>query len=228
VIPSPHRRPSRGRCLAWLSSPALLAGLACSLAAPPVGDAAEPAEGPEVPTATATAAKSPVPTYARDIRPILADACFNCHGFDAAERKAGLRLDTPEGAYAEKDGVRSVVPGDLAASEAWHRIRSADPLDRMPPPDFHHRLSPGQIELLERWIAAGAVYEDHWAFVPPTRPPLPEPPPPSASGDGARAPRDTPPHPVDAFLEARLAHRPRLRPRPRPRAPARRGGDRAA
>lgn len=135
------------------------------------------------------AADDEVPTYAKDIRPILADACFNCHGFDAGERKAGLRLDIPEGAFADTDGVRAIVPGDLQASEMWHRITSTDPTEVMPPPDFPHQLKPEQVALLGKWIEAGAVYEDHWAFTPPVRPEPPE---------------SDQPHVIDAFLEQRL------------------------
>ncbi len=174
----------RARSLVHGSISATLVGLALSLGAGHPADAAEPRH-------------AAAPTYAEHIRPILADACFNCHGFDAAERKADLRLDTSEGAYADNGGVRAIVPGDLQASEVWHRIRSTDPTEQMPPPEFPHQLSAKQIDLLGQWIEAGAIYEDHWAFTPPARPPVPEIPAP----DGAQSQ----PHVVDAFVKQRLA-----------------------
>jgi hypothetical protein len=83
------------------------------------------------------AAEGPV-QFNRDVRPILSDQCFSCHGFDAKKRKAGLRLDVAEGAYAaNKDGRVAVKPGDLAGSELWRRLNTTDPDDVMPPPDSH-------------------------------------------------------------------------------------------
>src|SRR5829696_855382 len=76
-------------------------------------------------------------SFNQHIRPILSDKCFACHGLDAKRRKADLRLDTAEGAYAENDGVRAIVPGDLAKSELWTRINSTDEDEVMPPPDSH-------------------------------------------------------------------------------------------
>ena len=90
--------------------------------------------------------------FNRDIRPILSDNCFACHGFDAKKRKAKLRLDTPEGAYATKDGVQAVKPGDPAASELIRRILSKDPEEVMPPPDSHKQIAPAQLAILRRWI----------------------------------------------------------------------------
>nr|WP_240893931.1 PSD1 and planctomycete cytochrome C domain-containing protein [Limisphaera ngatamarikiensis] len=131
--------------------------------------------------------------FNRDIRPILSDHCFHCHGFDANHRKADLRLDTREGATAPRKGRPAVVPGDPEASELWHRITAADPADRMPPPDSGHVLTPEQIERVRRWIAEGAPYEKHWSFEPPQRPPLPE----------VRR-TDWPRNAVDRFILARL------------------------
>ncbi|MBL9155167.1 MAG: PSD1 domain-containing protein [Verrucomicrobiales bacterium] len=105
-------------------------------------------------------------SFNRDVRPILSDNCFFCHGTDAKERKAGLRLDTFEGATAEQDGVRAIVPGDPAKSAAWERILSDDPDAVMPPPKSHKKLSAAQKDILKRWIAAGAKYEPHWSFSP--------------------------------------------------------------
>src|SRR5436305_6539148 len=73
-------------------------------------------------------------SFNRDIRPILSSKCFACHGFDAKKRQADLRLDMPDGAMAEHDGVRAIVPGDLAKSELWRRVASTDEDEMMPPP----------------------------------------------------------------------------------------------
>jgi hypothetical protein len=111
--------------------------------------------------------------YNRDIRPILSQHCFACHGFDATARKAGLRLDRAEFAHAqiegETDGTSAFKPFDPVASLAWARINAADPDDRMPPPESHRTLTEAQKDTLRRWIEQGAVYAEHWAFVEPTR-----------------------------------------------------------
>lgn len=113
--------------------------------------------------------------FDRDIKPILSENCFACHGPDEGQRKAGLRLDLPEGAVAMlKSGNAAVVPGDRLASALYARITTDDPIDRMPPPESNHTLTPEQIETLGTWIDEGAEYEKHWAFVPPVRPDLPE------------------------------------------------------
>lgn len=111
--------------------------------------------------------------FNRDIRPILSDTCFPCHGFDAGKRKADLRLDIPEGATAPHKGWQAIKPGDLAGSELWRRINSRDPKVMMPPPSSGKKLWPEQISTLRDWIQAGAVYQKHWAFVAPVRPELP-------------------------------------------------------
>ena len=76
-------------------------------------------------------------SFNREIRPILSEQCFSCHGFDAKHRKADLRLDTREGALADNDGVRAIIPGDPAKSELWKRLLSKDPEEVMPPPEAH-------------------------------------------------------------------------------------------
>ena len=112
-------------------------------------------------------------SFNREIRPILSEQCFSCHGFDAKHRKADLRLDTREGALADNDGVRAIIPGDPAKSELWKRLLSKDPEEVMPPPDAHKpRLTEKQIATLRRWIEEGAPYEPHWAFTAPQRPEL--------------------------------------------------------
>jgi len=110
-------------------------------------------------------------SFNRDIRPILSDRCFHCHGPSEKDREADLRLDRPDGAQGalRKDGG-VIKPGDLKASEFWIRITSNDEDERMPPVDSHKEpLSPEQQELFKQWILQGAEYEDFWAFVPPKR-----------------------------------------------------------
>lgn len=107
--------------------------------------------------------------FNRDIRPILSDNCFACHGFDAHTRKADLRLDTPEGAYAVVDGVQAVKPGSPEKSSIIERIESKDEDEVMPPPESHKKLTAQQVETLKQWIKEGAVYQQHWAFEPPQK-----------------------------------------------------------
>src|SRR3954467_12947729 len=95
-------------------------------------------------------------SFNRDIRPILSDKCYYCHGFDPKQRKADRRLDTLEGATAELDGGRAVVPGGLQKSDAWLRIISADKQEIMPPPKSHKTLSAAEKETIKRWIEQGA------------------------------------------------------------------------
>jgi hypothetical protein len=117
---------------------------------------------------TAGAADAPV-SFAFEVRPILSDRCFGCHGPDADKgREAGLRLDTSEGATAKlESGARAIVPGDLKASAMVERIRSHDPEEIMPPAKLNRPLTDAERDVLIRWIAQGAVYEPHWAFVTP-------------------------------------------------------------
>ena len=112
--------------------------------------------------------------FNRDVRPILSKHCFFCHGPDSDERKANLRLDTAEGATMDLGGYTAILPGNPAASELMARIKNASPDDLMPPPDSGKQLSEEQITLLERWIQQGAEYQNHWSYVAPSRPPLPE------------------------------------------------------
>ncbi len=136
------------------------------------------------------------PNFQADVLPILASNCLACHGFDAEGREAGLRLDTAAGASAALDsGAVAVVPGDPAASELVRRIESHDLDTVMPPPESGRTLSEADRRTLRAWIAAGAVYKEHWAFVPPVAAPLPEPP-------VGVAPLD---HPVDRFVAVRQA-----------------------
>lgn len=134
--------------------------------------------------------------FNRDVRPILSENCFACHGFDPKHREADLRLDTFEGATEDRDGSRGIVPGDLAKSDAWQRIISDDKDEIMPPPKSHKPpLNEKQREILKAWIEQGAKYERHWAFEPPNR---------SATGKD---------HPIDHFIQQRLSEE-KLEPSP--------------
>lgn len=115
--------------------------------------------------------------YNYDIKPILSDKCFACHGPDNNTREAGLRLDTEEGAYkalAESPGKHAVVPGKPHISEAFLRITSDDESIKMPPTAANLPLSNFEIDLIERWIEQGAVYKPHWAFTAPKKPEVPQ------------------------------------------------------
>ncbi|MEO8498198.1 MAG: DUF1549 domain-containing protein, partial [Planctomycetota bacterium] len=111
--------------------------------------------------------------FARDIRPLLSNTCFKCHGPDEEGREADLRLDTPEGAYADLGGYQAIKPNEPESSALIERISSTDPDEKMPPPDSGLKLSPAEIELLKAWIAQGGKYDRHWAFRPIARVPLP-------------------------------------------------------
>ncbi len=111
--------------------------------------------------------------FNRDVRPILANKCFHCHGPDAGQREADLRLDLQEGALADLGGYAAIKPGDTEASEAIRRVFSEDDDERMPPADSKLNLSDGEKQTLRRWVAEGAAWEEHWSFVKPVRPRLP-------------------------------------------------------
>jgi len=111
--------------------------------------------------------------FNRDIRPILSDNCYQCHGPDANKRKAKLRLDTEADAFRDEDGVRPFVAGKPSESEAYRRITTADADDLMPPPDSGRALTDSEKELVRRWIEQGAKWQNHWAFIPAKRPGLP-------------------------------------------------------
>ena len=144
------------------------------------------------------AASGPL-SFNKDIRPILSDKCFACHGTDTHARKADLRLDTPAGAYAEIDGGVAITPGDPARSGVWKRIMSDDPDEVMPPPKSHKTLTPEEKETIRRWIEQGAVYQKHWSLEPPMKGSLPAVLPEAPAGEST--PVRTP---VDAFWLARL------------------------
>ncbi len=125
--------------------------------------------------------------FNRDIRPILSENCFACHGADARAREENLRLDVR--ADAIKAGA--LAPGDLAKSEMWERILATDPKEVMPPPKTKKTLSAAQKDLIKRWIESGGEYADHWAFIPPAYSAIP-----AASGSS---------RPIDNFIMARLS-----------------------
>jgi hypothetical protein len=132
--------------------------------------------------------------FNRDIRPILSDKCFQCHGPDSKKRKADLRLDTPESAFGEAaSGEHAVVPGKLDESELYRRITSTDELEQMPPPSTKKPLTRAEIERLKAWIEAGAPYPRHWAFLAPVRPPVPH----TKNDEWIKTP-------IDAFVLTRL------------------------
>ena len=126
--------------------------------------------------------------FNRDIRPILSEACFACHGPDAGKREAELRLDQAESARSEQRDRPAIVAGKPDESELVRRINSDDPDVRMPPPHSKKELTALQKTTLRRWIEEGAVYEPHWSLIAPNRPKVPR-------TDG---------NPIDAFIGARL------------------------
>ncbi|MBV9122473.1 MAG: hypothetical protein JO112_03795, partial [Planctomycetes bacterium] len=129
------------------------------------------------------------PQYNRDIRPILSENCFACHGPDKNARKAGLRLDV----RAEALAASAFVPGKPEKSELVRRILADNPKDRMPPPRTEKTLTTQQQETLRRWIAAGAEYQPHWSLIPPERPV-----PPPVKGEAWVR------NPIDRFVLAKL------------------------
>jgi mono/diheme cytochrome c family protein len=113
---------------------------------------------------------TPAVDFQRQIRPILSDNCFQCHGPDSAARQAGLRLDLRDAALKARPDGAPIVPGKSADSLLYQRINDPDATFRMPPPDSHKQLTAAQIALLKRWIDSGAFWKEHWAFQPPVKP----------------------------------------------------------
>lgn len=148
---------------------------------------AEPASDLPADPATATI------DFNRDIRPILSNHCFACHGPDEQQRKGQLRLDVKEGAFKKRRGSQVVVPHQPAASLLMQRVNASDEAEVMPPPEFGKPLSAKQLELLRRWIEQGASWRGHWAYEPIVRPPVPS----VRRPDWVRTP-------IDSFILARL------------------------
>ena len=133
--------------------------------------------------------------FNRDIRPILSDNCFTCHGPDQNKREGGLRLDVRDAATsASESGKVAIVAGNPDQSELVARLSSNDPDFQMPPPRSEKHLSASQKETLHQWIAQGAKYQGHWAFIPPVRPTLPK----------ITSVHAEHPNPIDLFIRARL------------------------
>ena len=132
--------------------------------------------------------------YNRDIRPILSENCFSCHGPDEHGRKGNRRLDVAEAAYADRNGIVAIKPGRADESDAWLRITSTFEDELMPPKDSHLSLTAAQKEKLKAWIEAGAPYAPHWSLVAPKKAPLP-----------AVAARGEELSPIDRFVRAQLA-----------------------
>ncbi|MDW8222508.1 MAG: DUF1553 domain-containing protein [Gemmatales bacterium] len=168
----------------WLTLCLALIGTGAGLLAEPrtVGD-----------TSTANSTTRSI-DFNRDIRPILSDNCFACHGPDEKARKAGLRLDRKEDAFRMlRDGGHAIVPGKPEASELFLRLTTDNSQARMPPKSSKKQLNSAQIELIRQWILQGAPWSEHWAFVPPSKPAIPE-----------VRDRSWPRNPIDRFILARL------------------------
>jgi mono/diheme cytochrome c family protein len=144
-----------------------------------------------------TAADDAPISFNESIQPILSENCYHCHGPDSGTRepkKAPLRLDREKFAFQKReDGKPVMIPGDAGASLLVKLIKSKNPDDVMPPVKSHNQLKPEQIALLERWVAQGAKYEEHWSFIPPKRPAVP-----------LVAKNQLVKNPVDAFIEEKL------------------------
>ena len=164
-------------------------------------------------TAAAAVVRGETPDFNRDIRPILSNNCFQCHGPDEKERKGGehgLRLDTAEGAAADLGGYPAIVPGKPEKSELVRRITTDDKDDHMPPAKTGKKLTAREIGLLREWIKGGGKYSKHWAYEPPSRPAVPD----VAAlvkaradlpAGTARALASAATNPIDAFILKRLA-----------------------
>ncbi len=128
--------------------------------------------------------------FNRDVRPILAENCFKCHGPDSSHREGKRRLDTRDGALADNEGVKAIVPGKLDASDVHERIHSTDKDEQMPPPKSGKKLTERQRAVLDKWIEQGGEYQPHWSYIAPVRPVVPD-----AGAQNA----------IDAFIRVQLA-----------------------
>lgn len=188
-----RRHPRKGSWRAWLA--ATVAAVACPVIGS-VGLRTLQAGPPE------RAADQETLEFHRDVRSLLAENCFHCHGPDANQRQADLRLDDRQHALADRPGGRILAAGDPDNSELYRRVSASEPSLRMPPPESNKSLTSDQIQLLRRWIEQGARWDEHWAFVPPQRPEIPE-------VLDANWPRNA----IDHFVLKRLEEEP-LRPSP--------------
>ena len=135
--------------------------------------------------------------FTNEVRPILSEYCFHCHGPDKSTREAGLRLDLSEGALKDLGGYYAIIPGKPEDSELVFRLHSDDKNEIMPPPETGKRLNKKQKEILEEWIKLGANYEEHWSFLPIANPDIPT--------NSSKSKSD---HPVDRFLAQRIENKP--------------------
>ncbi|MFO0872166.1 MAG: DUF1553 domain-containing protein [Pirellulales bacterium] len=139
-------------------------------------------------------AQGPAIDYVKQIRPLLSDRCYRCHGPDEAQRKGGLRLDLQAAAFQKlESGQAAIVPGKVDESSLVARILATDPAEKMPPPDSGKTLSEAEISLIKAWVEQGAAWRDHWSFVKPTRPAPPE----VRRGELVA-------NPIDRFIQQRL------------------------
>ncbi len=129
----------------------------------------------------------------QQVRTILSNKCFSCHGPDESNRKAKLRLDSKSAAFADRESGPAIVPGKPEESLVVERILSTEPAETMPPPKANKPLTDAEKSLIQEWVAAGAPWAEHWAFVTPVKPDVPKPKAPSVVRN-----------PVDAFVQARL------------------------
>ena len=154
------------------------------------------------------------PDFQREIRPILSNNCFHCHGPDEKERKGGkhgYRLDTAEGAFEDLDGVKAIVPGKPEDSEVFQRITTGDEDDQMPPRKSSKKLTEREVGLLRAWIQSGAKFANHWSYVKPVRSEVPE----RSAQSSVLSPQSKDPNlrtghwapgtnPIDSFILAQL------------------------
>src|SRR5262245_14374181 len=173
----------------FLCAGALLPAILVCTPFTPRGDA----RGDDAPAPRPAATDTRTVSYLREVRPILAQHCFGCHGPDEAARKGKLRLDLKGHALAERHGKRVIAPGDPGGSLVWERVTAPEEGERMPPVGKAEPLTEKQVATLKAWIEQGARWEDHWSFLPPTKPALPR-------VSNKAWVRD----PLDAFVLARL------------------------
>jgi hypothetical protein len=188
----------------FIRSPWLLGAGVCMsaiLAFAPSFTRGSAAPGPAKPSRPAAAGTRTV-SYLREVRPILAQHCYQCHGPDEATRKAKLRLDSKDQAFSRRHGKPVIAPAEPAQSLLWERITAREQGERMPPVGKGQPLTEKQIATLKTWIEQGARWEEHWSLVPPIKPALPR----VADKGWVR-------DPLDAFVLARL-EKERLRPEP--------------
>ena len=135
--------------------------------------------------------------FTNDVRPILSEYCFHCHGPDKSTREADLRLDLSKGAMKDLGGYSAIVPGKPEDSELVFRLHSDDKDELMPPPETGKRLNDKQKKILEEWIKQGAEYKEHWSFLPISKPNVP-----------ANVSKSKSSHPIDRFLAQKIENEP--------------------